>query len=48
MKVYTLFKDRELLFNAFRSEIFLIKEAKGEGLKIFTTKHMLQRLLALA
>ena len=48
MKMYTLYKDQELLFNAFRNEIFWVKEAKCEGLKIFTTRQMLQRLLALA
>ena len=47
--VNTLYEDRELILNAFRSGIFPIKEKQGKGLKILTLKQMLQRLpIALA
>ena len=43
------YEGRELIFNAFRSEIFPIKQTQGKGLKILTSKQMLQRLsIALA
>ena len=40
---YALYEDRELILNAFRSGIFLIK-TQGKGLGILTPKQMLQRL----
>ena len=46
-----LVKERELMYNAFRSGIFhrLQKSQKGEGLKILTPNQMLKRLpIALA
>ena len=44
-----LYEGRELTLNAFRSGIFPIKVTKGEGLKILSLKHILQRLpIALA
>ena len=47
--VYALCEGRELTLNAFKSGIFPIKAAKGEGIKILTPKQMLQRLpIALA
>ena len=47
--VSTLYESRELTFNSFRSGIFPIKEKQGKGLKILTSKQMLQRLpIALA
>ena len=39
-----LYEGRELVFNAFKSELFPFKSTKGEGLKILTPKQMLQRL----
>ena len=42
--VNVLYEGRELIFNAFRSGIFPIKETKGKGLKILIPKQMLQRL----
>ena len=46
---YALYEGRELTFNTFKSVIFPLKATKGEGLKIFTPKQMLQRLaIALA
>ena len=42
--VNSLYEGRELTLNAFRSGIFPIKSAKGEGLKTLTPKQMLQRL----
>ena len=41
---YVLYEGRELILNAFKSRIFLIKETQGKGLKILTPKQMLQRL----
>ena len=41
--VNAFYEGRELTFNAFKSRIFLIKK-EGKGLKILTTKLMLQRL----
>ena len=47
--VNALYEDRELTLNAFKSGMFPVKATKGEGLKIFTSKQMLQRLpIALA
>ena len=46
---YALYDGRELILNAFKSGIFPIKAAKGEGLKILAPKQILQRLpIALA
>ena len=42
--VNALYEGRELIFNAFRREIFPIKETQVKGLKILTPKQMLQRL----
>ena len=41
---YLLVKARELTLDAFISRIFPIKATQGEGLKILTSKQMLQRL----
>ena len=41
---YALYEALELIPNAFRSRIFLIKETQRKGLKILTPKQMLQRL----
>ena len=49
--VRALVKGRELIYNAFRSEIFhrLEESQKGEGLKILTPNQILKRLpIALA
>ena len=44
-----LYEGRELILNAFKSEIFPINETQGKGLKIFTSKQILLRLsIALA
>ena len=44
-----LYEGRELILNAFSSDIFPMKEKQGKGLRILTPKQMLQRLpLALA
>ena len=50
MKMHMHFmKVENLILNAFKSGIFLIKAKKGEGLKIPTPKQMIQRLpIALA
>ena len=40
-----LFEGQELILNASKSGILLIKETQGKGLKILTPKQMLQRLL---
>ena len=47
---YALYEGRELILNAFRSGIFLMKKkTKCKGLNILTPKQMLQRLsMALA
>ena len=42
--INALYEDRELILNAFRSGIFWMKEKQGKGLKILTSKKMLQRL----
>ena len=39
-----LYGARELVLNAFKSELFPSKSTKGRGLKILTSKEMLQRL----
>ena len=47
--VYSLYEGRELILNAFKSEIFPLKAINGKGIKILTPKQMLQRLpIALA
>ena len=47
--VYSLYEGRELILNAFKSEIFPLKATNGKGIKILTPKQMLQRLpIALA
>ena len=44
-----LYEGRELVINAFKSELFQLKSLTGTGLKILTPKQLLQRLpLALA
>ena len=45
--VNALYKGQKLTFNAFRSGMFPVKEKKKkrEGMKIFTHKQMLQRLI---
>ena len=40
---YALYEGPELTLNVFKSGIFPIKAAKGEGLKILSPKQMLQR-----
>ena len=46
---YALYEGLELTLNAFKSEIFPVKEKQGKRLKILTPKQMLQRLsIALA
>ena len=40
----TLYEDRGLILNAFRSGIFPMEEKHGKGLKTLTPKQMLQRL----
>ena len=40
----TLYEDRRLILNAFRSGIFPVEEKHGKGLKTLTPKQMLQRL----
>ena len=48
-RTYAFYEGWELILNAFRNEIFSIKETQGKGLKILTLKQMLQRLsIALA
>ena len=39
-----LYEDWELILNAFKTQIFPIKETQGKGWKILTSKQMLQRL----
>ena len=39
-----LYKGREMLLNAFKSGLFPLKSTKGTGLKLLTSKQMLQRL----
>ena len=47
--VYSVYEGRELILNAFKSEIFPLKATNGKGIKILTPKQMLQRLpIALA
>ena len=47
--VYSLYEGRELILNAFKSEIFPLKATNGKGIKILTPKQILQRLpIALA
>ena len=41
---YALYGSRELILSSFKSGIFPIKVTKSEGLKILTSKQMLQRL----
>ena len=44
-----LYESREMLLNAFKKGLFPLKSTKGTGLKILTSKQMLQRLrIALA
>ena len=44
-----LYGGRELVFNAFKSGLFPLNSTKGTGLKILSSKQMLQRLpIALA
>ena len=44
-----LYEGRELILNAFRSGIIQLKEKQGKGLKILTSKKVLERLpIALA
>ena len=40
-----LYDGRELVVNAFKSGLFLLKSTTGTGLKILTPKQLLQRLL---
>ena len=40
-----LYDGRELVINAFKSELFPWKSTTGTGLKILTPKQLLQRLL---
>ena len=42
---YALYEGQELILNVFRSGLFPIKETKGKGIKILTSKQMLQRLV---
>ena len=47
--VNALYEGRELILNAFRSGIIQLKEKQGKGLKILTSKKVLERLpIALA
>ena len=47
--VYVFYEGRELILNAFKSEIFPIKAINVKGIKTLTNKQMLQRLpIALA
>ena len=39
-----LYYGRELVINAFKSELFPLKSTTGTGLKVLTPKQMLQRL----
>ena len=39
-----LYEGRELVVNAFKSELFLLKSTTGTGLKILTPKQLLQIL----
>ena len=44
-----LYEGRELVVNAFKSELFPLKSTTGTGLKILTPKQLLQKLpIALA
>ena len=44
LSVNALYERRELILNAFKSEIFPTKGKQGKVLKILTPKQMLQRL----
>ena len=41
-RAYALYEGRELISNAFKSEIFQIKEPQGKALEILTLKQMLK------